>query len=374
MQYKNLKKTSRTQRNTSENSKPKSRKKFLLLSFVFGFLILCGFLFGDKAKALFDPVSVASTIAAVDLRETDGRTNVLVLGSDKRRTGTVTSELTDTILVASIGRVDNNVVLISLPRDLWVTANNTTSYQSKINAVYHYDGSDGIRNVVEDFLGIPIHYHVVVDFALFKDVVDVLGGVNVTVDNAFVDYQYPVEGKEGDMCGKTWEDVGDITGLALHRVFPCRYDTVQFEAGDYLMDGVTALRFVRSRKGTNNEGTDFARSKRQQKVIMAIKDKVLSAETLLNPLKLRELYDMYANDVDSDIDFSAAQSFYLLSRRMHFDSVRTVVLDDRSAADEGGLLYAPEDTTLYGNQYVLIPRAGDYSQVRAYVQKYLFEQ
>jgi anionic cell wall polymer biosynthesis LytR-Cps2A-Psr (LCP) family protein len=138
------------------------------------------------------------------------------------------------------------------------------------------------------------------------------------------------------------------------------------------MNGKTALKYVRSRHGDNNEGTDFARSKRQQNVISAIKNKAMSTKTLLNPVKLKELYDAYAKNVDTNVTMSNVQSFYLLSQQVDFNKIISVVLDDRSEAVEGGLLYAPEDNTLYGGQYVLIPKIEDYSQIHAYVQKYLF--
>ncbi|MDC0449223.1 hypothetical protein OAL67_01305, partial [bacterium] len=80
----------------------------------------------------------------------------------------------------------------------------------------------------------------------------------------------------------------------------------------------------------------------------------------------------YNESVDTDIDFSIVQNFYILSQQIDYDKVVSIVLDDRSMADEGGLLYAPQDTSLYGGQYVLLPRTGDYSQIHAYVQKYIF--
>ena len=138
------------------------------------------------------------------------------------------------------------------------------------------------------------------------------------------------------------------------------------------MDGETALKYVRSRKGTNDEGTDFARSRRQQRVIMAIKNKMLSLETLIDLPKLKDLYDAYSDNVDTNIGFDDIQSFYLLSRKIDFETLRSIVLDDRSGANEGGLLYHPTDTSLYGGAYVLVPLAEDYSQLHAYVQRYIF--
>lgn len=337
-------------RENLKNNKKKIKWPIVVLSF----LLLCVFsvlLFGNKVKAIFDPVSIVASMNMADLKEDDGRINILILGSDKRSEGPVHSVLTDTILIASIGRVEKDVVLISLPRDLWVK--NPEGYFSKINAVYTNGGAESMKQVVSEVLGIPIHYYAVVDFKIFKETIDILGGIDVNVENTFTDYSYPVEGKED-------------------APFEERYETVTFEAGPQTMDGETALKFARSRKGNNNEGTDFARSARQQKVIMAIKDKALNLETIINPGKLKELYDTYRDNVDTDVTFSDIQNFYLLSQQIHFDKVRSIVLDDRSAAEEGGLLYAPEERSLYGGAYVLLPNAGDFSQLHAYVQRYIF--
>jgi LCP family protein required for cell wall assembly len=316
--------------------------------------------FRDRIIRAFDPISVVASVSGAKLKETDGRTNVLLLGSDKRSKGVVTSILTDTILVASIGKVDNDVVLISIPRDLWVQS--PSGYRSKINAIYTLaennkpgTGPEELKRTLEDVLGIPIHYYTLVTFDLFEQAIDTLGGVNVKVDNSFTDYYYPIEGKENAPENE-------------------RYETIRFSMGEQLMDGKTALKFVRSRHGDNQEDTDFARSKRQQKVIAALKDKAFSLQTLLDFNKIKSLYDSYASNVDTDIDIATIQSFYLLSRQIDLSKVVSIVLDDRSNANEGGLLLAPQDTTLYGEgkPYVLIPQTGDYTQIHAYVQKYLF--
>lgn len=353
MRYVNLSKSSiPNQARPIEKPKKKSGKVVILL-LVLGVLALLGFVFSDQVKALFDPVTIVSNIANADLKETDGRTNILILGSDERTEGNVSSVLTDTILFASIGRVEKNVVLISLPRDLWVST--PSGYKAKINAVYSYGGAEELSEVVSDVVGVPVHYYAVVDFRLFEEAIDILGGVEVTVENTFDDFYYPVEGKENAPLSE-------------------RYETVHFEAGPQVMNGETALKYVRSRKGNNNEGTDFARSKRQQNVIMAIKDKLVSFETLMNPEKIKELYDLYSERVDTNISFTDLQGFYILYEKIGFDSFRSYVLDDRSGANAGGLLYSPEDNKLYGGAYVLIPRAGvgDYNQIHAYIQRYIF--
>lgn len=345
-------------------SKSSGRTKLLIVLVSLFVLAGAGLMLKNNIKSALDPVSIVTNVSAADLKETDGRTNILVLGSDQRKAGAETDRgvLTDTILVASIGRLDGDVVMISLPRDLWVES--TYLGRSKINAVYYSAqasscqcGGKEVMRVVENVLGIPLHYYAVVNFDLFKDSIDVLNGIEVVVDNTFDDFYYPVEGKENAPIEE-------------------RYESIHFEAGPQTMDGELALKYVRSRHGTNNEDTDFARSKRQQKVIMAIKDKALSLETLINPAKLKGLYDSYSTNVDTNMDLGTVQNFYLLSQQVDFAKIQSVVLDDRSEANDGGLLYAPEDTSLlggeYGGQYVLLPKTGDYSQIHAFVQKYIF--
>lgn len=348
------------------NQKKKPGNTKLVAVFIFaliGAVVL--FYFREKIKSAFNPISIVGKVSAAELQTTDGRTNILLLGSDDRKYGAETgkSTLTDTILVASIGSIDKDVVLISVPRDLWVkweTDQGTETY-SKINAIYGYTtyngekigGIDNLTKTLNEVLDMPIHYYGVVTFELFKEFVDIMDGIEINVERSFTDYYYPIEGKENAPLEE-------------------RYEVVSFEQGVQTMNGDMALKFARSRKGDNGEGTDFARSKRQQKVIMAIKNKALSIKTLVNPIKLKELYESYSKNVDTNIDFATVQSFYLLSQQIEFDKVISVVLDDRSQAIEGGLLYAPEDDTLYGGQYVLVPQTGDYSQIHAYVKKYLF--
>lgn len=354
MQYMDVKNLQNRQ--TSNEEKPNNTSKkgwFIAVPAALVILaIVLVVVFNKNVQAFFNPVSiVANASNSTQLKETDGRTNILLLGSDKRSIGTVTSQLTDTIIVASIENLSGDVNIISVPRDLWVES--TQGDHTKINALYTYGGADEVSATLEKVLGIPIHYYAVVNFDLFEEVVNTLGGVDVNVANTFDDYQYPVEGKENAPDNE-------------------RYQHIHFNAGLQKMDGATALKFVRSRHGNNNEGTDFARAERQQKVILAIKDKMFSLNTILNPTKIKELYDSYSKNVDTNIGLADLQGFYTFSQQVNFKNVKSIVLDDRSSADDGGLLYAPEDTSLYGGAYVLIPRAGDYTQIHAYVQKYIF--
>lgn len=382
MKYTDMSKQKKmTIRKSDDNGKA---KLFLLIGGILAIGITL-FFFKDRVMEAFNPITMVGGSTKLNIKQTDGRTNVLILGSDKRNIGSESGRdtLTDTILVASIGNVDNDVVLISLPRDLWIsnyTLENGYTYSSKINEVYANAGMEELKKQMEVVLGIPIHYHAMVTFDLFENVINILGGIDVNVENSFTDHQYPIEGNEADTCGVPQEEIEKIekeaeeneTLVNYFSLFPCRYETVSFEEGLQTMDGNTALKYARSRHGDNGEGTDFARSKRQQNVITAIKNKALSLETLVNPVKIKELYGQYSENVETNIDLQSVQSFYSLSQKLDFEKIISIVLDDRSEANEGGLLYHPTDMTLYRNQYVLVPQTGDFSQIHAYVQKYLF--
>lgn len=310
---------------------------------------------------MLDPINIVSTVSGSKggkLKETDGRTNILILGTDQRSFGNqMGSLLTDTIMLISVGKSTKDAAIISLPRDLWVQSQN--GGRMKINELYgFYGGKDGtgsteIVQAVQDTLGIPVHYYGVVNFALFKEVIDTLDGVEVNVENSFTDTLYPIEGRENALPESS------------------RYETIIFTKGVIKMDGEMALKYSRSRHGDSGENTDFARAKRQQNVILAVKQKALSAQTLLDFSKVKSLYELYAKNVDTNLDLPSLQVFYTLAQSVGFNNTRTLVLDNGSDSENGGLLFAP-DLTLYGGRYVLIPKAGDYSQIHAYIKKYLF--
>jgi len=338
----------------------KVKKYLLILIIILLPVMILGYIIGFSNLNIFNPVKIASNLSKPDLKSTDARINVLILGIDKRTEGNVvTSVLTDTILVASIGLTDNKMTLISLPRDLWVKS--SINYYGKINSVYAQRnssgqmlGPEGVKESVSEVLGIPIHYNVTINFEVFKKIIDTLGGVDVEIENSFTDSEYPIEGKENAPLNE-------------------RYETVTFKKGVERMDGERALKYVRSRHGDGIEGTDFARSKRQQQVILAIKDKLMSARTIIDLPKLKELFNLYETEVESNISSEDLVSFFSLYKKLDLQNLKRVVLDDRSSLEDGGLLISPENRDEYGGAYVLIPRSGDYSQIQAYVKKYLFE-
>jgi len=325
-------------------------------------------------QILKQPSSVFSLISNPkgQLKSEDGRTNFLLIGIDKRAnipyTYTTTNGvvhkngfLTDTIIVASIDKKTKKVAMISIPRDLWVQVPSSAGYpahSSKINAVYAYGdsinysggGAALLKNQVESILGISIQYYGRIDFEGFRQAIDDLGGVDITVDKTFDDYEYPVEGQESANCH--------------NGTFSCRYEHLHFDAGLAHMDGETALSFVRSRHGTNGEGSDFARAKRQQKVLMAAKDKALKLTNLFDPIKLNNLFKDFNQSIETDMDVSSIIALYNLGKEINVGSLNTLVIDNSNY-----LIVPPADQ--YGGAYVLIPKSGSWTDIQKAVDQVL---
>lgn len=371
-------------------------KRLLPLLIVTGILMsLAFFLITLSGTASY----VTSVISGTSLKVTNGRVNVLLLGiAGGTHDG---PNLTDTIMVASYNLKANQVYLMSIPRDLWLP-----SLQSKANSVYQIgllqnNGLGLSKTVMGNVLGIPVSYALRLDFRGFTSAVDTLGGLDILVDKTFDDYNYPIEGKENDLCGYEEKEIdftedqasklniepgkkkvfiapdGSIATDSAQedkgaKYFSCRYEHIRFDKGKTHMDGITALKFVRSRHGTNGEASDFARSKRQEKVIEEVKAKILSFETLTNPNRISELLTTFGRSIDTDISVKDALEFYKLSRKS--TGTHSFVLDGspRSGLPNGrtSLLVTPPREQ-YGGAYVLISQDDDFSTIQEYVRKIL---
>lgn len=332
------------------------------------------------------------------LKSQGGRVNVLLLGSaGGAHAG---ANLTDTIMVASYNLKTSEVHLISIPRDLWLP-----SLQSKANAVYEIGRSENdslglAKTVVGNILGLPVHYALRVDFSGFVKAIDTLEGIDLTVDRSFDDSNYPIEGREDDLCGFKEQEI-DFSNDEAKKLniepgkrlvlvkdgqiatdsadpkkgpiyFSCRFEYIAFKKGATHMDGKTALKFVRSRAGSSGEGSDFARSKRQQKVLEAVRGKILSYEVLTSPDKISQVLQTFGKSIDTDISIQDALEFYRLVKKT--DKTYSFVLDDsqKSGLPEGRtkLLFAPSPSD-YGGAYVLVSQDDDFAIIQQYIRKIL---
>lgn len=325
------------------------------------------------------------------LPKAEERVNVLLLGNaGGKHDGSL---LTDTLMVASYNYKTNQANFISLPRDLWLD-----SLHAKVNAVYEIGEEDdnGLKfskETIGAMFGIPIQYAIRIDFSGFQQAIDQVGGVDVTIDKPFDDYNYPITGKEDDLCGYVEQEKefnpDEAKALNIeagkHKVliapdgkiatdsakpekgleyFSCRYEHISFKAGLTNMDGATALKFVRSRMGTNGEGSDFARSRRQQKVIEAFKDKTLTLGTLVNPGKIKGLLDTFGKNFETDMPVDKMIALFSVSKKI--TQTNNYVL---SNVGENALLVNPPLGD-YG-AWVLVPKDKTYKEIQLWIASIL---
>ncbi len=255
--------------------------------------------------------------------------------------------LADTIMLASVNPKAKSVSLFSIPRDLYVKIPGNGS--DKINAAHAFGeknpparapnkagGPYVLKQAVEDVTGIKVDYFVRIDFDGFKKIVDTLGGVTVNVKTAINDPLYP----DANMKG---------------------YDPFSIKVGTQTLNGTTALKYARSRETTS----DFDRARRQQEILIAIKDKVLSAGVLANPKKMTDLITVLGQHILTDFSPSELDSFITLAKKFDDPTISQFVM----SSAEDNLLSSSRSAT---GSSILIPKAGmyNYDDIHDFVDAY----
>lgn len=281
-----------------------------------------------------------------DIKMYNGRTNILLLGiSGGEHEG---ADLTDTLMFLSIDWSKKDVVMLSLPRDLWLP-----TLKDKINSAYHYGeekkkggGLVLSKASVEEVVGQPISYAYLIDFSAFKEMIDLIEGVDIDVPEVIDDTEFPIAGKENDVCN------GDST-------FACRYEHLRFEKGLQHMNGETALKYVRTRRATGAEGTDFARGRRQQQVLLAFKDKFIALPLLTKLDKRNAFMNILQKLIVTDMNWSEKITTGKFLMGISNEHIRHLILDsgDKEKKKAGFLVNPP--LWQFDGHWVLIPRAGD---------------
>ena len=269
------------------------------------------------------------------------RVNILLLG--KASEDYPGSQLTDTIILASLNPQTNETAMLSIPRDLYVQIPETSQY-TKLNAIYHYgtrnDGEKGgiryISQTIEEITGQHVDYFVMLDFKGFAKMVDEIGGVRVEVKETLHDDRYP---------GPNYS-----------------YQTFHIEEGWHDMDGETALKYVRTR---HNSGGDFGRAFRQQQVLTAIKDKFFGMESVALLPKINAILDIISENVKTDIELSEYGSFLALAKNVNTHNTVNKVLDNRGA---NPILVNYSPYVGRRRAYFLRPASGDYEQIKEIAQ------
>ena len=234
---------------------------------------------------------------------TGNRINVLLVGID-RRSGQGWAYRTDTIIIVTVDPVNRTVGMLSIPRDLQLPIPGNGENRINTANVWGYDskypggGPALLERTIETNFGITIDYYIMVDFHAFVQIVDTLGGIDVNVPKTLHDTVYP-DPKPGD---------------------PYAFKTIHFDPGWQHMEGERVLEYVRSRMSTS----DFDRAKRQQLVLVAIRDKALNLNLLP---KLPTLAATMASNVKTDMNMEDMVELARLSTQMDTANMKQVVLE-----------------------------------------------
>lgn len=228
------------------------------------------------------------------------RVNLLLLGLDQRP-GSALPGRADVIIIASVDPVQRKVVLLSIPRDLWVEIPGRG--ENRINSAYFYGefgGAQGggpglMQRTIEHNFGVSIDHYATLDFECFKSTIDVLGGITIDVPEEVRDDRYP-DDSYGHM-----------------RIF--------IPAGRQQMDGETALQYVRAR----HESNDFSRMRRQQQVILAVREKALRLDAVFT---LPQLVPLLGRAFSTDLPLQRLLALANLGTQIKLEDVQLTVIDE----------------------------------------------
>ncbi len=316
-----------------------------------------GFKFAYNAHKIFGG-SILSALSTTQLKgESSGRVNILLAGNSADDAGHDGAQLTDSIMILSIDIKNNKAFLLSVPRDLWV--NIGTSGHSKINAAYVYGeqgnfsqngyangGMGQLEQVIEQNFGITINYYALVDYSAFREAVDAVGGIDVTIASTDPRGLYDPS--------IDWGTHGPL---------------VKLTNGVHHLNGQQALDLARARGDAYGSygfaGSDFDRTEHQRQMLVALKSKAVSAGTIANPAKLSSLADAIGSNVHTDMKLSEVHRLYDLVKGMNNNAIQSLSLNK---ADGKNLLV---NYTAADGQSALAPAAGvdNYDNIQAYLAR-----
>lgn len=289
-----------------------------------------------------------------------GRSNILVFGTseddpDHEDAG---ANLTDSIMIISLDQKTKNAALISVPRDIWVKYGKgcTAGFEGKINALYscysddgknEADGANALKQEVGNDFGIDIPYYAHVNYTVIRQVVDAVGGVDVTIESS------------------------DPRGI-LDRNFDwkCRYQCfyVKYPNGPAHLDGEHALYLARAR---NDPGAypsyglpqgNFDREKNQQKILTALKQKATKAGTFANPAAVTGIIDALGDNVRTNFVGGEVKTLITLGKDIPANNIKSI-----SLVEPGSTVVT---TGNLNGQSIVRPIAGiyDFSKIQSYVR------
>jgi polyisoprenyl-teichoic acid--peptidoglycan teichoic acid transferase len=238
----------------------------------------------------------ASTAALPDWTDRE-RINVLLMGIDHRDDEPIDGSRSDTMMLVSIDPPSKSVLMVSLPRDLWVAI---PGYgEQRINVAHMVGGPDLAMRTVSGSLGVKVSHYARIDFRGFEQIVNTLGGVLVDVERPIKDDEYPTE------------DYG------VMRIY--------IPPGPQWMDGKVALQYARSRHSEN----DFGRARRQQRLLVAMRERGVQANLIV---KGWELLPLAQRTVSTNFGPLELAKLAKLATEIDRERIANLVIDTEYAA------------------------------------------
>lgn len=229
------------------------------------------------------------------------RVTVLLLGIDQRPNEDPATTRTDTMMLLTVDPRSNTAGMLSIPRDLYVPLPDRGL--DRINAAHVYGGAEYAMRSVEYNLGTPVRHYVRVNFNALTSIIDLLGGVEVYNERDIDDPLYP-DNNYG-------------------------YDPFKLQAGWHTLDGATALKYARTRHGDS----DFYRIRRQQQVIMALRDKFLGSDAVTKVLpNLPAIVQTLDASIATDLSHIELVQLILLAKDIPKDRIARVSIDETAVS------------------------------------------
>lgn len=330
--------------------RPRRRRGCMIgcLSSLVIFLILGTFLFitAQRVLAFGSAISNQSPLSTqTGYMGGSQRVNFLIMGYGG--SGHDGAYLTDSLVVVSLMPQSHHTTLISVPRDLWVQNPPNSGNYSKINAVYTVAsknnadpsaGGNAVAQKISLVTGLQVNYWMTINFTGFRDFIDAIGGIDVDVPDAFT-AKYPAN--DDPAVNPNWI-------------------TVKFTRGLQHMDGQRAIIYARARYVLDNpaEGSDFARSQRQQLIMKAALTKMKQWQTWPH---MYGALDKLEHTLYSNLSLADLAEFALKM--------------DLNTAHRAGLSNANVlvDATSDDGQSILLPQNNNWALIPAYIQKQLYQ-
>ena len=233
---------------------------------------------------------------------------------------------------------------MSIPRDLWVKVPGY-GYQ-KINAVYPEGGMGLLEQVVSQDFSLTMNYYALVDYTAFKQAVDAVGGIDVTIKSS------------------------DPRGIYDPNILAADHGPLILKNGLQHLSGQTALNLARARNdptpdaryGYGLPNGDFDRAANQRLMLVALKNKVFSSGIMANPVKLGQLFDALGNNVKTNFKTNELRRLYTIGKSIDSSKIQSLSLTTNKLITN----YTAAD-----GEAALAPTAGvgDFSQIQLYIKQ-----